>query len=143
VWLASVSLRDSRDNIIGTSKWTPRHWQHARKLLSDVVLNGCGDLERERMFRMCITLCLHRGLRPDELASIPDWWHQARATDLAGGPLEIIYSKGISDIESAKPCHNPRQQLIDMRRLDLWLPLDCGQCPPCVARQNVRCPVRA
>jgi hypothetical protein len=90
------------------------------------------------MFRMCITACLHRGIRQDELDQIPQWWFDAEAIDIAGGPVQIIYSKGIPDIESAKPCYSPRKQILDTSRLDLYFPKDCGKCPPCIARTNVR-----
>lgn len=138
MWLASVSLRDKRGDIIGTAKWTPRQWRYAEDTLKNYALRGAGDENRERMFRMCITLCLHRGIRDDELDQIEDWWFDAAAVDLAGGPLEIIYAKGVPDIESAKPCHHPRKQLIDLSRLDLYLPRDCGVCPPCIARTNAQ-----
>jgi hypothetical protein len=61
VWLASVSLRDKRGDIIGTEKWTPRHWRYAEDTLKNHALRGAGDDTRERMFRMRITLCLYRG----------------------------------------------------------------------------------
>jgi hypothetical protein len=138
VWLASVSLRDKRGDLLGTARWSERHWRYAEDVLKDYALAGAGDESRERMFRMCITACLHRGIRDDEIEKIPQWWSDAEAIDIAGGPIEIIYAKGVPDIESAKPCHQPRKQLIDMRRLDLYLPIDCGDCPPCLARANVR-----
>ncbi len=138
MWLASVSLRDRRGDIIGTAKWSPRQWKHAEWLLKNVALKNAGDESRERMFRMCITACLHRGIRDDELDQIPQWWFDAEAIDIAGGPIEILYAKGVPDIESAKPCHHPRKQLIDLRRTDLYFPRDCGECPPCVARASVR-----
>jgi hypothetical protein len=138
VWLASVSLRDRRGEIIGTAKWGEREWAHAQDVLSNVALAGAGDESRVRMFRMCITACLHRGIRDDELRQIPHWWFDAEAVDIAGGPVEIIYARGVPDIESAKPCHRPRKQVLDLRRLDLWLPVDCGECSPCRARATVR-----
>jgi hypothetical protein len=139
VWLASVSLRHPKTGqIIGTSTWGEREWAHAENVLKTYALNDAGDESRERMFRMCITACLHRGIRDDELRQIPQWWFDAEAIDIAGGPIEIIYAKGVPDIESAKPCHEPRKRLIDMSRLDLYVPVDCGSCPPCQARANVR-----
>jgi hypothetical protein len=138
VWLASVSLRDKRGQIVGTSNWTPRQWRYAEDVLKNYALRDAGDERRERMFRMCVTACLHRGIRDDELQLIDQWWFDADAVDLAGGPIEIIYSKGVADVESAKPCWNPRKQLIDLRRTDLYLPVDCGECPPCQARTSAR-----
>jgi hypothetical protein len=38
--------------------------------------------------------------------------------------------------DSTKPCHHPyRRQLC--RSPLLWLPVDCGNCPPCRARRRV------
>jgi len=113
VWLASVSLRDRRGEIIGTAKWQEREWRFAEDVLKNHALAGAGDESRERMFRMCITACLHRGIRDDELDQIPQWWFDAEAVDIAGGPIEIIYAKGVPDIESAKPCRKPGKRLID------------------------------
>jgi hypothetical protein len=112
-------------------------WKHAEECLRFDALGGIGDQTRERFFRMCITACLHRGIRPDELASIPKWWHDAEAIDIAGGPVEVLWQKGVPEIPSAMPCHNPGRQIIGTR-LDLWVPVDCGECEPCIARQNVR-----
>jgi hypothetical protein len=85
-----------------------------------------------------MTLCVHRGIRSDELALIPRWWHEADAVDIAGGPLEVLWSRGVPDVPSANPCHAPGKQYLDPRRKDLWLPVDCGECPPCRARTAVR-----
>lgn len=134
MWLASLSLRDKHGKVVGAEYWDDRQLAYAQHLLTDVLLAGVGDPERERMFRMCITLCLHRGVRADELAQIPEWWHTAESVDLAGGPLHIYYARGVPDVESAKPCHAPRKAHAFPGRRDLYLPEDCGQCPPCRAR---------
>ena len=138
MWLASLSISDKHGRLLPNSRWTTRQMRLAQRVLGDWVLKGVGDAERERCFSMCITLCLHRGVRPDELALIGRDWHEAEPVDLAGGPLEILYARGVPDVESAKPCHRPGKRLIDLRRIDLWFPVDCGECPPCVARQNAR-----
>jgi len=111
--------------------------RHARRLLEQ-VLKGAGNPERERVFRMCITLCMHRAIREDELRLIPAWWHQAEAVDIAGGPLEVLESRGVEEIASAFPCHAPGKRPFDPKRPDLWIPVDCGFCPPCMARKAVR-----
>lgn len=113
-------------------------WKHAEECLRFDALGGIGDQSRERFFRMCITACLHRGIRDDELRLIPAWWHDAEAVDIAGGPVEVLWSKGVPEIASAMPCHNPGKRLLDPFRPDLWFPVDCGECEPCVARANVR-----
>jgi len=115
-------------------------WRYAEATLRKTVLGGAGDPERERFFRMCITACLHRGVTQSELRRLPQWWHDAPAVDLAGGPLEVLWSKGVPDILSAQPCAQPCRKLLDPRRPDLYLPLDCGTCPSCLARIQARCP---
>lgn len=113
-------------------------WRHAEEVLRTVALGGIGDESRERFFRMCITACLHRGVRADELALIPAWWHEADAVDIAGGPVEVLRSTGVPEIPSAMPCRNSGRQALDPFRSDLWIPVDCGACEPCRARQAVR-----
>jgi len=137
VWLASISLWDRRDKQIGTDKWTERQWRHAHKL-ADQALEDAGEPSRERRFRMRGTLCVHRAIRPDELGQIPSWWHAADAIDIAGGPIEVLSERGIAHVESAQPCHNHGRHVINPRRPDLYVPVDCGECPPCRARQAVR-----
>ena len=138
MWLASVSLRDQRGRIIGTADWTRKMWKHAEDCLRFDALGGIGDQSRERFFRMCITACLHRGVRNDELALIPTWWHEAEAIDIAGGPVEVLSSQGVPEIASAMPCKDPGHRPLVPGRLDLWFPIDCGECEPCLARLNVR-----
>lgn len=111
--------------------------RHARQLL-DQVLAGAGNPARERVFRMCITLCMHRAVREDELTQIPAWWHEADAVDIAGGPLEVLESRGVPDLPSAMPCYSPGRHPFTRKRPDLWIPVDCGACPPCIARKAVR-----
>jgi hypothetical protein len=108
--------------------------KHAEWLLTDVALRGIGDPERERLFRMCITMCLHRGVRQDELELIPQWWHEGPSIDLAGGPVEVLRTRGVPDIESTKPCYQPHKRMVEIGRPDLWMPFDCGMCPPCLDR---------
>lgn len=110
-------------------------WDYALITLRTTVLGGLGDRTRERFFRMNITACLHRGLTPRDLRRLPDWWHQAASVNLAGGPIEVIWSRGLPDTPSAQPCANPRKQMISSTRPDLWIPQDCGACPSCVARR--------
>jgi hypothetical protein len=130
-----VALRDRAGEIVATEKWSPGMYSYAEKTLRNDVLGGLGDPKRERTFRMCITLCIHRGLGPRELRRLPRWWHEAPARDMAGGPLEIISSRGVPDIASARPCINPVRRPIDPRRPDLYLPMDCERCEPCRARK--------
>lgn len=136
MWLASVALRDSAGEIIGTENWTPDMWRYAEMTLKTTALGGVGDRERERFFRMCITACLHRGLTPREMRKLPQWWHAATAIDIAGGPVEILWAHGVADIPSTRPCENMGRAPIDTsgHRPDLWLPVDCGECLPCRAR---------
>ena len=101
------------------------------------TLAGVGDLERERLFRMNITLCLHRALTEAEKAGLPAGW-QNLPGGLAGGPVEVLKSRGIPEtLESAKACRNPGHKVQFIERPDLWIPEDCRQCPPCQARMEI------
>ena len=72
VWLASGSLwgRDRREPIV-TGRWSGAQRSTVLNAL-DLLLSGVGDPERERCFRMNVTLCLHRGLTAEEEASLAD-----------------------------------------------------------------------
>ena len=100
------------------------------------ALAGVGDSTKERLFRMNITLCLHRAARPEEVAELPDTWHKA-PTGLAGGPVACIWSHGIPVVDSCLPCENPGHQVLYPTRPDLWIPIDCQKCPPCLARAKI------
>lgn len=142
VWLASVSLRDKKGSPILTPKWSEGTMRRAQDALHAVVA-GIGDPERERCFRMQVTVCLHRALSDSEIARLPDSWHRAPPVDLAGGPVEILWSKGIRDIPSCKPCvaptKTPISALTGVRNddPDAWFPNDCGTCEPCHARTTI------
>ena len=101
------------------------------------VLDGVGNEEKERLFRMNITLCMHRACTYDEVAGLPHNW-QVALSGMAGGPVEVIWSKNVSESPSAKPCEKPEHILPDTRRVDLWLPGDCGKCGPCLARAEIQ-----
>jgi len=96
-------------------------------------LGPAGDASRERIFRMNVTVCMHRAVSDEELVQLPDWFHEAQATDLAGGPVEILFETEDSG-PSTKPCHNPEKIPIDRTNPLLWFPGDCRQCEPCLAR---------
>lgn len=133
VWLASASAWDTLGHLVPSSRWTDTRMAQVSASL-DILLDGVGDPTREREFRMCVTLCRHRALTQAEHDALPDWWHAAPAVDVAGGPVEIMWHKGIPETVSTLPCENPTREVVAPRRLDIWLPIDCGRCPPCVAR---------
>lgn len=134
MWLASASLRDRHGKIRPAKDWDRDTIERVSQTL-DIALNGVGDVEHEREFRMCITLCRHRALTQDEYDQLPEWWHEADAVDLAGGPVEVLWSKNVPETQGTLPCHNPTREHISP---GLWLPFDCGECPPCKARAEVR-----
>ncbi len=134
VWLASASLRDRHGTIRPAKDWDPETTARVSATL-DVALEGVGDADHEREFRMCITLCRHRALTQEEFEQLPDWWHEADAVDLAGGPVEVLWSRNVPETAGTQPCEHPDKQHIGG---GLWLPFDCGQCSPCRARAEVR-----
>lgn len=133
MWLASLSRREyGGGRIRATGTWTPEEIDRGYARLV-WALEGVGDLNHERLFRMNITLCLHRAARPEEVEALPASWH-GDSSGMAGGPVACIWSRGIPDVPSTRPCENPGRQLPDPDRPDLWIPLDCGTCEPCRAR---------
>ena len=133
VWLCSVS-RVRRAQTLATKKWTKGEFAAAEAIAHD-NLEGIGIPECERAFRMNITFCIHRALNVVELLRLPSW--RELPGGLAGGPVEVLWSRGIPHRDAAMPCHCPGHLVIDSSRPDLWIPEDCGECPPCVARERI------
>lgn len=134
VYLASISKRSPL--VIGKATST-QLWSDATRAEAEGwllrLLGPAGNPDRERLFRMQITLCLHRALTADEVAALPEYFHRDPATDLAGGPVEILRETERGS-PTTLPCHAPIRRAIDRRDPLLWLPIDCGACPPCRAR---------
>lgn len=136
VWLASISRKSrTTGRTLPTSLWTRESILEAGELLQR-VLGPTGDLSRQRLFRMNITLCLHRALTDEEVDALPRYFHQDPPVDLAGGPVETLWETVPGEL-TVKPCHTPTRQLLDPYNTLLWLPIDCGECPPCVAREEL------
>ena len=135
MWLCSVS-RAFLGKTLATKKWTNCEFQQA-KTIAHETMEGIGNLNRERAFRMNITFCIHRALNVMEHVRLQDNW-DSLLRGMTGGPVEVLWSRGIPHSEAAMPCHNPRHKIINSWRPDLWVPEDCGDCRPCVARIAVR-----
>jgi len=135
VWLASLSRQSTviRGKPLSTSLWSQRTRDESAVLLRR-LLGPAGNPNRERIFRMQITMCLHRAITAEEYQQTPDWFKTAQTTDLAGGPVEILYESEEGSL-STRPCLKPDKQPLDPRDPLLWLPLDCGQCETCQARK--------
>lgn len=138
VYLASISKRSplGMDKPISTQLWSPELRADAEGWLLR-LLGPAGDRSRERLFRMQITLCLHRALTSAEVEALPPYFHTDPATDLAGGPVEILRETE-AGWETTKPCHNPTRHRLDRRDPLLWFPVDCQRCGPCVARMALQ-----
>lgn len=133
MWLVSVS-HSVAGKIVPTEIWTKDHRLRIADRLIDMVLDGRGDPRRERSFRMCITLCRHRAISDKENDELPESFHKAPATDIAGGPVEVLWSsQDMPKSDSVLPCRDPGKVPLPGQH-ELWLPVDCGRCPPCVAR---------
>lgn len=135
VWLASLSRTSRLTGLpYATGLWTAEMRAEGERLLKE-ALAGVGDPTRERLFRMNVTLCLHRALTADEVAGLPTSFHQAPPVDLAGGPVEVLWETE-EGTPSTRPCVAPHH--IPLPGLGshpmLWLPGDCGACEPCRAR---------
>lgn len=144
VWMAFVGVRDMMDRVIATDSWS----DHRRACLLDLLrraLSGVGDETRERLFRMQPALCLERALTPAESAEIPAERQALKAAHIFGGPVELFSS--FVDVTAGNPCEKPTRQYHRRQQkrggfgsieTDLWVPIDCGECPPCLAREKIR-----
>lgn len=131
VWLCSVSYAPHK-RTRGTATWSKNEFAIAERLAHE-ALTGVGDPDRERAFRMNITFCIHRAISVAEAERMPAEWPCAIG-GLAGGPVAVLWSRGVPHRPAAMPCRKPTKLIIDERRPDLWVPEDCGQCQPCQAR---------
>lgn len=120
---------------LSTQVWTKQTMDESIALLRRII-GPAGNPERERVFRMQITLCIHRACTPEEVAALPEYFHTDPATDLAGGPVEIVYETESSG-PSTWPCEQPTRYPLDPHNSLLWFPIDCGKCTPCRARQKL------
>jgi hypothetical protein len=117
--------------------WNDRELAWGTEILG-LALHGVGDGRWERLFRMCATLCLHRGLHEEEIEHLPTGGALSR--NLAGGPVVVYYSRGVPEgVVSCDPCHDPGQRVLSRpgARWPISLPVDCGQCPPCRQRATI------
>jgi hypothetical protein len=132
VWLASISKASPlTGRILSTALWSAdtRAWAERRLR---AALEGVGDPGRERLFRMNVTLCLHRAATDDEVAAQPPALRAAARWGLAGGPVEVLWENTPGGA-STRPCAAPGRHYPGPDRL-LWIPTDCGACAPCRAR---------
>lgn len=136
MWLVSVSLRE-RERIVPTEVWTADDRLWIAEKVIDMVLDGRGDKEREREFRMNITLCRHRAASDGELDQLPCDW-KGRGRDIAGGPVAVLWSSpAMPTSPGVMPCEAPRKRQIPALNDErLWIPIDCGSCEPCQVRER-------
>ena len=136
MWLASISLTRRDGRKLCTPSWDPAIWSRAYRLL-DELTKGIGHPDHYRFFRMQITACKHVPLRQDEIDILPPTWHETQGVCMAGGPVEALDSFGLpKGLISAQSCEKPGHRMLDESSgdPDLWLPIDCGTCPSCMAR---------
>lgn len=135
VWLASFSQRFLNGVIIATGSYSRMTREVATEILRGVV-DGVGNPHRERLFRMNVTLCLHRALTDEEVKGLPADFHAAEAIHIAGGPVEVLW-ENVPARASTRPCTSPTRLYLTWSRRDLWIPEDCGRCAPCQARAAI------
>jgi hypothetical protein len=136
VWLASISLRDEAHRIRAVPRWSKFERMDAEDRLRE-LLEPVGDTTRERLFRMNVTLCLHKAATDEEARRQPVWFRTHPAVALAGGPVEVLW-ENVTGALSTKPCRRPKKVPLDPVDRLLWLPRDCGECPPCRARAAIQ-----
>lgn len=132
VWLASISRRRNNGRFHYVPEWSAAQRREGERRLR-ALLDGVGDPTQERLFRMNITLCLHRAATADDIARAPAWFLTAPGRGLAGGPVEIL-SETVPGAASTKPCIAPGKQPLEYPHPHAWIPVDCGRCEPCRAR---------
>jgi hypothetical protein len=134
VWLASIGRIRPNGRRLYVPEWSPSQLRDAERRLRR-LLDGVGDTTRERLFRMNITLCLHRAATDAEVQAQPPWFLEAAGCGLAGGPVAVL-SETVTGSPSTRPCLNPQRQVFDKTSPHGWLPTDCGSCEPCLARRR-------
>jgi hypothetical protein len=103
------------------------------------ALDGAGDRTRERIFRTNITVCLHRAMTEEECSAMPASVWEGEAEGIVGAPVEVLWENVPGGL-STKPCAHPIKQRIPGMDHDAygWIPIDCGHCPSCRAREAAR-----
>lgn len=134
VWLASVSRMRPNGTTLYVPEWSKSQMNEARKLIYGMV-DGVGNTARERLFRMNVTLCLHRAATDSEVRAQGSWFLEAPGCGLAGGPVEVLKETEPGD-PSTRPCQNPNRYPIERGHPFGWIPVDCGVCDPCLARKH-------
>lgn len=135
VFLASTSRRDWRTGrLLFTPTW-PQPWYQDSIAALRRLLGPLGDRSRERIFRMNLTLCVHRALTDEECARLPASFWEGDAEGIAGAPVAVLW-ENVPGALSTKPCAAPHKAPISgyARDPDGWIPVDCGICPSCLAR---------
>lgn len=136
VLLASLSRRSTATGrTIATGLWSEAVRAESAAMLRR-LFGPAGNPARERLFRMNVTLCLHRALTDDEVDALPAYFHADPPTDLAGGPVEVLWESE-PGAASTRPCANPERISLDPRSPLLWIPYDCGSCAACLARAAI------
>ena len=132
MWLASVSRVRANGRRLYVPEWSGPQLREAERQLR-LLISNVGDVTKERLFRMNITLCLHRAATDAEVAAQPEWFLKTAGCGLAGGPVRVL-SETVAGSPSTKPCEAPRKQVVDRHSPHGWIPVGCGQCEPCRAR---------
>lgn len=133
MWQASLSHRDRRSNKTRpTDSLTPAELRDAERVLLD-WLEGVGDRALERVARMTGSIAVYRATTEAEREQMPVAFFMVPPVHTFGGAVEILRETEPA-VLSARPCLNPGRRWVD-RRANLWLPTDCGECPPCLARK--------
>lgn len=129
VWLASVSYWPHGRNL-PLERWGRGIMILARRGIAE-LLDGVGDPDMERGFAMVATLCAHRGVSDEEMVGLPE----GRAVHLAGAGVKEMWRTPLFPQPglTLQRC----EQGIWIRRGNVRLPGECGECPPCIARQEL------
>jgi len=108
-----------------------------RTLVVDTLLSwleGLGRPERQRVWRNNHHLCIDRSINGTEWETLSVDFHNAEP---APDPSMVaVISENWNSRPAAYPCENPTR----LGDALLWMPMDCGQCGPCVDRATMETP---
>jgi len=135
VWMAVANKRDVRGALLPWPLWSERlRLEIAAELLD--FLDGAGNPNRQRTFRMTESLGVVRAVTGAEWETFSEAFHNAEPLRFDTGPVEIL-SENWPGRLATRPCENPRRVPVPGEHQLIWYPVDCGACAPCIDRATV------
>jgi hypothetical protein len=136
IWAANATVVSAESDLIKRPirTWSVEMMTQVKQALYD-VLDGVGYPDRERVFHDNIGLTVVRMLKGNEWEQLTEAFHMAAPVLTLAGPA-VVLSETWQSPPEAYPCENPYRGAV-LSMPDVWVPIDCGLCAPCVARQGM------